>query len=249
MKSLLVNNVRLHIANDYQEASTYAADIIAEYVIKKPKSSLLLSTGTSQLGIYNDFINKYSDIFSHTTIFNMYEYCLKTARSYRYIDSNSPVSFQKYMRDRFLNKIRVRRHYFPDILNASEKGHYDRFIQKQGGINLALAAIGEDGHTFGFNLPGCKFTDSTRLVQINPFNREIIRKLTASETPEYAITTGIATGMAAKKIVFIATGLRKSSILKSIITSPISNHIPATVLRNHKDCTWIIDNEAATNLF
>jgi glucosamine-6-phosphate deaminase len=104
--------------------------------------------------------------------------------------------------------------------------------------------MGEDGHTFGFNFPGTSSYAKTRLVWITGRTRSNDKRLTGFETPDYAITLGLTTGMAAKEILFLFSGERKAEILRKVIYGPeIRQDIPATRLRDHPLCHWIVDEK------
>jgi glucosamine-6-phosphate deaminase len=54
--------------------------------------------------------------------------------------------------------------------------------------------------------------------------------------------------MAAKKVILIANGAHKASILKKALTGPVTNAVPASILQRHSNCFVIIDAEAAGEL-
>ena len=95
-------------------------------------------------------------------------------------------------------------------------------------------------------MPGTPFDSATRLVKINEQTRAVNEGLTGLDTPEFAITVGLRTGMESKEILFLVSGGRKAEILYQVIyaAKPIPE-IPATILKNHPNCRWIVDKKAA----
>jgi glucosamine-6-phosphate deaminase len=129
------------------------------------------------------------------------------------------------MKEKLFDALGEVRSFFPDETSAEHEGSYDEQIAAEGGIDLCLNAIGEDGHTFGFNSPGSAFDSRTRLVSVSE-----------------------GTGMSAKQVLVLVSGKRKAEILRRIMKGPISPDVPATILRQHPNCQWIVDEAAASRL-
>ena len=248
-KEMTFNGVTVTLAKDFLELSSLAAQIILQRIEATPKFNLLLPTGTTPLGVYSILRDKDPGFFKHVTFFNMDEYCLGFGDQIKMIPETHPASFRLYMKQNLFDSIRPSASYFPGIENISQAGRYDGIIKRLGGIDLCLNAMGEDGHTFGFNFPGTSRYAKTRLVRIMGRTRSTNKRLTGFETPDYAITIGLTTGMAAKEILFLVSGERKADILREVIYAPeIIQNIPATLLRDHPLCHWIVDEKAACHL-
>jgi len=68
-----------------------------------------------------------------------------------------------------------------------------------------------------------------------------------NKVPQLAITVGISSIMKAKKIVLLAWS-NKADIVAKAVEGSITEQIPASILQNHDDCTFVIDELAATEL-
>ena len=243
------HGVKVTITKDYLELSSFAVQIILKRIEATPKFNLLLPTGTTPLGVYRLLRETDLSFFKHVTFFNMDEYCIRFGDQIKMISERHPASYRLYMKQNLFDVIRPSASYFPGIENISQSGHYDEFIKGMGGIDLCLNAVGEDGHTFGFNFPGTPRDAKTRLVQITGQTRSTNKRLTGFETPDYAITIGLTTGIAAKEILFLVSGERKAEMLRKVIYAPeIRQDFPATLLRDHPLCHWIVDEKAAHRL-
>mgnify|MGYP000307971150 FL=1 len=66
--------------------------------------------------------------------------------------------------------------------------------------------------------------------------------------PHYALTMGIGMIMRAKKIILIATGVKKAEAVKNMIEGPVTPEVPASVLQNHSDVVIFLDEAAASLL-
>jgi glucosamine-6-phosphate deaminase len=244
----LVNGIELRVASDYQDMSRIAADVIVDRVTARPSLNILAPTGTTPAGVY-DLIAKSPERFTDANIFNMDEYCEKRAgNSYSFLLPSDQRSYQFYMRQHVFKFLDESKSYFPGISNVAHPGAYDELIADNGGLDLCLNAIGEDGHTFGFNFPGSSFDSVTRLVCLNTSTKEVNKELTGMETPQYAVTVGLKTGMRAREVLVLVSGLRKADILRRVLLDEISEDVPATILKRHKNCVWIVDEDAASKL-
>ena len=68
-----------------------------------------------------------------------------------------------------------------------------------------------------------------------------------SQVPRLAITMGLSTIMKAKKIFLMAWGM-KADIIAQSVEGDVTEHVPASFLQQHDDCTFVIDKTAATEL-
>ncbi len=236
------NNIEVNVAENYAEMCRVAAEILLDNIRDSGKVNLLVPTGTTPEGVYE--IIREKDVFGNARFFNFDEYCTRD----ELLHENDTRSYKYYMKKHLFDKIRYLESYFPSEMDIIHEGSYDKLIASKGGIDLCLVACGEDGHVFGFNFPGSGFDSVTRRVKINEDTLRVNKKLTGMGVPRYAVTAGILTGMRSRKIIFIVSGKRKARILKKIIYDGISQEVPASVLRKHKNCVWVVDKEAASEL-
>src|SRR5690606_37065398 len=109
--------------------------------------------------------------------------------------------------------------------------------------------IGRTGH-IGFNEPGSHINSGTRIITLD----HITRRDAASDcngienVPKKAITMGGITIMKSKRIIMLAWGHKKASIIKQTVEGQITATIPASFLQNHPNTTMIMDQEAASEL-
>jgi glucosamine-6-phosphate deaminase len=65
---------------------------------------------------------------------------------------------------------------------------------------------------------------------------------------EYGISQGLKQITAAKRIILIANGAHKASILAKAFKGPVNNSVPASILQRHPNCFVVADREAAAEL-
>jgi glucosamine-6-phosphate deaminase len=245
----IINGARIEVASDYETLSQTAAKWVLSKVAQTPEAKLLVPTGTTPEGLYALLAEQRQETFDGATFFNLDEYCEPDSEDgYRLLDEEDPRSYRKYMLNHILKSLPTIRSFFPGIENVDMPGSYDRLISDSGGIDLAINSVGEDGHVFGFNIPGSAFDSVTRLIQLNESTRAVNEGLTGTTIPTHAISTGLATGLAAREVITLLSGARKADILRHAVWDVVSTAIPATVLRQHQNHTFIVDEAAASKL-
>jgi glucosamine-6-phosphate deaminase len=126
---------------------------------------------------------------------------------------------------------------------------YERKIEECGGIDFQLLGIGRNGH-IGFNEPGSHINSVTRLITLDQITRidAVYDFGSLAHVPRKAITMGVGSILKAKRIVLLALGERKASIIKQAIEGPVTEFVPASYLQGHKNVEFAIDNSAAAEL-
>ncbi len=225
---------------NYDELSRSAADLIAAQVLMKPDCVLGLATGSTPVGTYKMLIENYKSgklDFSAVTSVNLDEYVG--------LDESSDQSYRYFMNHQLFDHINIdkARTHVPDGKAAdlqAECREYDMLTEKLGGIDFQLLGIGSNGH-IGFNEPSDSFIAETHVVRLKEETIRANARFFASEeeVPCSAITMGLKSIMQAKKILLIANGDEKISIINKALSGPVTPQIPASILQLHPDCTFI----------
>lgn len=238
-----------------KEASILVAREIAALIKEKTQSNshcvLGLATGSSPIKVYEELVRMHKEeglSFSNVITFNLDEYYP--------MDSSNIQSYHYFMHEHLFNHIDI----LPENINIpngvikSEDLYqycidYEIKIKEVGGIDFQLLGIGRTGH-IGFNEPGSHFNSSTRIITLDHITRIDAAPafLGIDNVPKKAITMGIGTVCNAKRIVLLAWGLNKNTIVKKTIEGDISSNVPATYLQHHKNATFVIDEEASSEL-
>lgn len=232
--------MRLITAKSYEELSMKAAEIICGVVSLKPSCVLGLATGSTPLGTYAKIIKKYEAgevDFSKVRTVNLDEYVG--------LDGRNEQSYRYFMDNNLFLHINIdpQNTHVPNGLTKDVKAEgeaYDAFIESIGGIDLQLLGIGLDGH-IGFNEPDSVFTKATHEVTLDPSTIEANARFFASpdDVPRTAITMGMGSIMAARRILLIANGKNKRNIVEKSFQGPIDPKVPASILQLHHDVTVI----------
>src|SRR5436189_6024298 len=115
-------------------------------------------------------------------------------------------------------------------------------VEDAGGIDLQILGIGINGH-IGFNEPGSSIHSKTRLITLDNSTRiaNSYEFANISEVPRLALTMGISTILKSKKIILMAWGSSKAPVIKKAVEDDDSEQVPASLLQNHDDVTFVVD--------
>ena len=233
------------VAKTAEEAAVIAADHYEELLAAKPDAVLGLATGSTPVLLYQELISREQQgkiNFSKVKSANLDEY--------KGLAPTHDQSYRYFMNDNLFDHISIDKAntIVPDGLAEDVEQHcrdYEAAIEALGGVDLQLLGLGHNG-PIGFNEPDDHFPEMTHEVQLTEMTRDANKRFFASidEVPTAAITMGIGTVMAAKKVILLVTGEGKADILKKVLYGPITPEVPATALRMHQN-TVVICDEAA----
>jgi glucosamine-6-phosphate deaminase len=126
---------------------------------------------------------------------------------------------------------------------------YEERIERAGGIDIQILGIGRTGH-IGFNEPGSLIDSRTRLVTLDPVTRRDAAAdfFGEANVPHQAITMGVGTIMKARRVLLLAFGEQKASIIHRAVEGRVTHSVPATFLQNHPNILVLTDRAAAGDL-
>ena len=226
------------------------AALIKEKQAKKLPCVLGMATGTTPILLYKELVRLHKEeglSFKNVVTINLDEYYP--------IEKSAYQSYWSFMHRHLFDLVDIdpKNIHLPNGEWTKENLKesciaYEQTIEKIGGIDLQILGIGKNGH-IGFNEPGSSFHSKTRVIHLDQQTRiaNTYEFHDLNKVPKLAIKVGISSIMKAKKIVLLAWG-DKSSIVAKSIEGDVTEQIPATVLQNHDDCTFVIDELASSDL-
>ena len=240
---------------DPKEGSRYAASFIADLIRSKQKRNencvLGLATGSTPKSLYTELVRMHQNeglSFKNVISFNLDEYYP--------IEKDALQSYNNYMHRLFFNLVDMS----PENINIPNgslpkdeiKQHlaaYEKKIEECGGIDLQILGIGVNGH-IGFNEPGSSIHSKTRLINLENSTRlaNMYEFANISEVPRLAVTMGISTILKARKVILLAWGSSKAFVVRKAAEGNMSEHVPASLLQQHNDCQFVLDQPAAAEL-
>ena len=237
------------------ELAKYVASVVADLVRSKNEAGvptiLGLPTGSTPLGVYRELIRLHNEEqldFSNVITFNLDEYWP--------MDPDSIHSYHKFMHENFFDHVNVKPEniHIPrgdiaaeDVDSYCEE--YEHSIEQVGGLDLQLLGIGRSGH-IGFNEPGSARNSLTRLVNLDPVTRRDAASGFFGEdnVPHHAITMGVGSILAAKKIIIMALGEHKAPVVKRAAEDEVTDEVSASFLQTHTNSLFAVDSAAAAEL-
>jgi glucosamine-6-phosphate deaminase len=116
------------------------------------------------------------------------------------------------------------------------------------GLDLTLLGIGANGH-IGMNEPGSAPDSPTRRVALAAETTQAaIRYFGSVPPPTWGVTVGLGPLRASRQIWLLAIGGGKADIVRDVLLQPVSAERPASLLRNHPNCSLLVDAAAASRL-
>ena len=247
--------IKCLITTDVEDGSKYVANEIASLIRLKESNNekiiLGLATGSTPKTLYAELVRMHKEeglSFKNVVTFNLDEYYP--------IEKMALQSYNNFMHRVLFNHIDI----YPENINILDgeipkediKAYcaaYEKKIEDAGGIDLQILGIGINGH-IGFNEPGSAIFSKTRLVTLDYSTRlaNDYEFANISEVPRMSITMGLSTILNSKKIILMAWGPNKASIIHNTVEGFVTEQVPASLLQQHADCTFVIDESAASEL-
>ncbi|MFN5135034.1 MAG: glucosamine-6-phosphate deaminase, partial [Chitinophagaceae bacterium] len=240
------------IFSSAKEGSKFAAQQIAQLIrekqAKNEKCVLGLATGSTPKSLYAELVRMHKEeglSFKNVTTFNLDEYYP--------IEKDAIQSYHRFMKTQLFDHVDIdqTRCHIPDGTIPKEKikehcATYEQKLANEGGIDLQILGIGINGH-IGFNEPGSSVYTKTRLTTLTNTTRlaNAYEFANISAVPRLAVTMGISTILKAKKIILMAWGPSKAPVIQQSVEGDDTEHVPASVLQNHDDVTFVVDEMAA----
>jgi len=245
--------MRLIIHENYVNASRWAAKYIAGRINSYDKNKpfvLGLPTGSSPLGIYKEFIKMVNEeklSFRNVHTFNMDEYIG--------LPSDHPQSYRRFMMENLFNHVDIDKKFIhiPDGMAENpvkECKLYEEAIVKEGGIELFLGGMGNDGH-IAFNEPGSSLTSRTRVKSLTTETRAANARFFDGDprkVPDTALTVGVGTVMDSREVMIIVSGRSKARALRAVVEEGVNHMWTLSCLQMHPKAIIVCDEDATEEL-
>ena len=236
------------------KGSIYVAQEIARLIREKQSKNepciLGMATGSTPIKLYRELVRMHREeglSFQNVITFNLDEYYP--------IEKEAFQSYWSFMHRHLFDHIDINpaNIHLPNGTWPKEQikkycTEYENELEKAGGIDLQILGIGLNGH-IGFNEPGSSIFSKTRLVNLDNTTRiaNTYEFQNISKVPRLALTMGISTILKAKRILLMGWG-QKAEVIARSVEGNVTEQIPASILQQHGDCTFVVDELAAAEL-
>jgi glucosamine-6-phosphate deaminase len=246
-----VFRVNLQICRDVEDMGRRAADDavghIRRAIDQRGEARIVVATGASQFTVLAALVAANDVDWSKVVGFHLDEYIgLPMAH---------PASFRRYLKERFVDLLPLRKFHYIDGEAADATAECRRVgrLLTQRPVDVALVGIGENGH-LAFNDPPADFqtTEPYIVVELDDACRR--QQLgegwfpTFDDVPRRAISMSIRQIMQSRAIVCTVPDRRKAEALRAAVERPVTPQVPASILQQHPQTVMYVDPPAATLL-
>ncbi|NOX63236.1 MAG: glucosamine-6-phosphate deaminase [Chloroflexi bacterium] len=241
----------IHLYPDKKSLSEAAAQHVGrrinQAIGQRGEASIIVGAGASQV----DFLASLRDLtdvdWTKVVIFHLDEYLG--------IPEDHPASFRRFLKERLFDHLPFASVHLlaGDAADPMQECARYAGLLAERVIDVACIGIGENGH-LAFNDPPADF-DTDALVHIVTLDRTC-RQQQVNEghfpsieaVPPQALTLTIPAILAAQAISCVVPEKRKAPAVQCALEGPLSPHCPASILRQHSDCTLFLDHDSASLL-
>jgi len=229
-----------------QAAARGAVAAIRAAIAEHGEARIIAATGASQFE-FLDALTKPSGIdWSRVEMFHLDEYVG--------MSDQAPASFCRYLRERLIDKVGLKRYHLIDGTLAPEAaiGRVSAEIRKAP-IDIAFVGVGENGH-LAFNDPPADFDADEAYLVVNLDEACRRQQLgegwfpTLDDVPSRAISMTIRQIMKSKQILCVVPDARKAKAVRACFSGEVSPMAPASILQRHPNATAYLDRESAALL-
>lgn len=241
----MIINICSDAAELGREAAVSAAIVLNEAIEKNGEARLVLSTGSSQFETLDSLLKQKID-WKRVEVFHLDEYIG--------IPVTHKASFRKYLYERFINHIPVRKFHSVDV-----EGEIEYKIQmltdeiRKRPVDLGLIGIGVNGH-IAFNDPPADFDtqeayiiveldEECRMQQVNEGWFQSLK-----DVPPRAVSMTPYQIMQCKRIISCVPHKIKSVAVKNTLINNLTPIVPATMLKQHPILTIYLDVYSASDI-
>jgi len=225
-------------------AAAYVADRLRAMLEARRRARVIFAAAASQ----RDFLDALSQVdgieWSRVDAFHLDEYVG--------LPQGDPRSFGQWLQDHIWSRVNPGRIELLDGGNPDPEAECRRYgaLLEDGGIDLALIGIGENGH-LAFNDPHvADFDDplTVKTVAIDETSRRQQVRDGAFErledVPRVAMTVTMSAILASRAISVVVPGQQKAEAVRRTLDGPIETACPASALRRHPDAVLFVDAPA-----
>jgi glucosamine-6-phosphate deaminase len=226
-------------------AAQFAAGKLNEAIRQNGEARMVVSTGSSQFETLQSLLAETVD-WERVEVFHLDEYIG--------LPVTHIASFRKYLYERFINKVRIKKFHSVDVEgDIAERIKILTLEIRKKPVDIGLIGIGVNGH-IAFNDPPADFDtreayiivnldDQCRLQQVNEGWFKIIE-----EVPEKAVSMTPWQIMQCKTIVSCVPHKVKAVAVRNTLINNLTNIVPATMLKQHQDFHLYVDNNSASEI-
>ncbi|MBP1047940.1 glucosamine-6-phosphate deaminase [Enterococcus sp. BWM-S5] len=230
--------MKVIIESDFEAMSETAKNILLGHMTEAKRVNLSITGGNTPVKVYEKMVTAVKENPNYENV-------------HYYNFDEIPVEGQK----EGITISDLRRLYLTPAAINEENIHpltpenyvaQDQSLEDAGGLDAMLIGLGKDGHFCG-NMPGTTaFNKLTYKVTVTGEESWFVPEM--MEKGMSFVTMGPVSVMRVKHLILIVNGSEKAEMVRRVLTGPVSEEVPASILQLHPNLTVILDKEAAAAL-
>jgi galactosamine-6-phosphate isomerase len=240
--------MQVFIADTYKLMSKQVAGAIAEIIQPLATPLVCVASGDSPKGLYREW-----QLQQKKKIIDVHNWYFVGLDEWVGLDENDEGSCRYMLNTDVFHPLDIQ----PGKIccfdgkatdTAAECDRIENYIHENKTIDVAILGLGMNGH-IGLNEPGTSALEYSHVSTIHPVTKKVGQKyFSRPQSLTEGITLGLATLMEAKHLILIVSGQKKAAILKEALEGPVTEQVPASLLRHHSGFKVYADKEAANLL-
>lgn len=226
-----------------RKAAEFTEERLKDTISRYGEARMVVSTGSSQFETFKSLLTKDID-WSKVEVFHLDEYIG--------LPQSHIASFRKYLYDRFISHIRVKKFHAVKV-----EGDIIENIRELTGeirrrpIDIGLIGIGVNGHV-AFNDPPADFDTREAYLIVNLDQQCKMQQVgegwfkNIDEVPDKAISMSVWQIMQCRTIASCVPHKVKADAVSKTLTGRLNNMVPATMLKQHADFNLFLDINSAS---
>jgi len=227
-----------------EAAAAHAAERLRALLATRPRARVIFAAAASQAEMLDALAIRDGIDWERVEAFHLDEYVG--------LPLGHPRSFGHWLDEHIWSRVRPGRIERIDGGNPDPAGEGRRYgaLLDDGGIDLGLIGIGENGH-LAFNDPHvADFDDpqTVKEVEIDDTSRRQQVRDGAfdalEDVPRLALTVTMSAILASRALSVVVPGAQKAESVARTLDGPIDTACPASALRRHPDAVLFVDTAA-----
>jgi len=225
-------------------AAKHIAGVLNDCIAEKGSARIVLSTGASQFDTIAHLVKQDVD-WSKVEMFHLDEYVD--------LPETHIASFRKYLKEKFVAHVpNLKAAHFVD----GTKEGIEKLTKelRSAPIDIGLIGIGENAH-IAFNDPPADFETKDAYIIVNlddDCKKQQVGEgwfATIDDVPKQAVSMTVYQILQCEHIVSCVPYPVKANAVKKTLENDVTNLVPATILKGHKDFILYIDNDSSALVF
>jgi glucosamine-6-phosphate deaminase len=226
-------------------AAQFTTKKLNEAIKRNGEARLVVSTGSSQFETFEALIKEEVE-WERVEVFHLDEYIG--------LPITHLASFRKYLYDRFINKVKIKK--FHSVDTEGDIGHIIKILTdeiRMKPVDVGLIGIGVNGH-IAFNDPPADFDTREAYIIVNLDDQCRLQQVnegwfkSVEDVPSRAVSMTPWQIMQCKTIISCVPHKVKAVSVKNTLINSLTNIVPATILKQHEDFRLYLDIDSASEI-